>query len=81
MNPTLKILALIGLLSAFAGACVWLGWALHRYFHGYPNPPATRRQIDRARRADLSTVRRPPGYPADFVPRPLDYFDHGGTEP
>lgn len=86
MNPTVKILVLVGLLAALAGACTWFGWFLHRYFHGYPNPPATRRTIERAaraNRADLSAVRQAAREPLPelLVPMPLDHFDHGGTEP
>lgn len=77
----MKILVLVGLLAALAGACTWFGWFLRGFCDRFPYPPATKRQLDRARRANRADLRavRPP-HPADFVPVPLDHFDHGETE-
>ena len=82
----MKILVLVGLLAALAGACTWCGWFLRGYRDRYLGPPSTKRQLDRAaraNRADLSAIRhaqRDP-LPELLVPQSLDHFDHGGTEP
>lgn len=81
MSPAVKILALIGLLGLFSIGCVALGWLLRDYRGRYPSPPSTKRQLkraDRANRADLrALVKR---YPREYVPMPLDHFDHGETQ-